>query len=581
MRELVFPDPVEQTADLFDREGALEEIHLALQHRTRRCIVILGGRLVGKTSLLNVVAESAERRLSWGVIRLAHTSTRDHFAAEIVQGIRHAVDPDRRLAAAHEEEEVFRFPTVGGFVRAAEEFAARAPERRFLLCIDEFDSLLHGCSDDESRQILDLVLHLIEHTRLPIRFLVTMAEVPQRVLLSYASPFVNQSTIVELEPWLRPEAGRFADWLVGDALVLDEPTQRALYEAAGGHPYFTKAVLQTMLAGRRQPGDGVPAMAVRAAVASAARSPEVALALSNIAEAHLPEPAVRLLDRAAGSPNGLGPRVIRELGTPEAVVQMLLRRGMLSADDTQYRLRLGLWRQWRGSGSDGLPARAGRATRAVRLTRRWLGRRAIRLALVVLACSGLVALAVTQVFLGSADADVSDCTGRGAGLQAHLSYPSHVSVGDNQNLGITLSNDAAESVNGTAVVTFPPVGAGRVDVRSDNKVRLDNLGPGEQQTLEVAFTYRQPGRVIPDTVAGMAVLLRISADGSSCRPERWSIPVAPVPHLGNLRKVVLALIALVALPLTIEMLARKLGESRASRQVQDRPAGPHSAGTRG
>jgi hypothetical protein len=583
MRDLVFPDPVEQPDDLFDRDEAIREIDAALRGRTRRCVVILGGRLVGKTSLLNVVADAAERQLPWTVVRLAHTNTRAQFAAEIVEGIRHAVDPDRRPAAARfggreafrrAGREAFQFSTVVEFVQLAEGLAGRAPDRRFLLLIDEFDSLLQGCSEVEGRQILDLVLHLIEHTRLPIRFVVTMAEVPQRVRNSYPSPFVNQSTIVELEPWHRRQADQFVEWLAGGSPVLTEPARRAVYEAAGGHPYLTKAVLAALPAGST-PDDPVPVVAVQRAAAAAARSPEVMLALSNI-EALLPDPAVRLLDRVAGSRNGLAAKEIREFTGPQSAAELLVRRGMLTADGGRYRLRLGLWRLWRGA--DAGERSPDRPTRRLRLVPRWLGRRAILVVLLLLALTGLAALAGFGRFLGTTTDELAGCTGRGTGLHAQVSHPAHVSVADSQSLQITIINDAATNFSGTAVVIFPRPAAGHVDIRGANRSRLDDLGPGEQQTFEVAFTYRQPGRVVPQTAAGMPVQLRISASGWFCQPPPVAIPIAPVLHLGALRNAVFALVALFAVPLVVELVARRLAEGRAARRPAQRsarkPAGP-------
>jgi len=57
--ELNFPNPVETLADLFDRDAELELVLTALRSPTRRPIVIMGERVMGKTSLLNVAAEAA------------------------------------------------------------------------------------------------------------------------------------------------------------------------------------------------------------------------------------------------------------------------------------------------------------------------------------------------------------------------------------------------------------------------------------------------------------------------------------------------------------------------------------------
>ncbi len=570
MHGLTFPGAVEESQEFFDRDGPMAKIHAALQSRAGRTVVILGGRLVGKTSLLNVVAQWAEHQASFVVVRLAHAGSREELAAEIVHGIHEKVDPDGSTTDERfDHDGRFTFSTVARFVRTVQDLADRAPGSRFLLCIDEFDSLLQGCSDDEAGRILDLVLFLTEHAKLPIRFLFTISQVPERVRLSYSSPFLNQSTIVELRPWSATESREFTEWLLGDRLELDETAQGVLFRAAGGHPYFTKAVLQALLDAHRTSPAGVhpsPVDAMDAAVQTAGRSREVAVALANIADVHLSSKAILLLDRAAINSAGLGRRDIRDLGPSDGVLETLTENGFLSSDGRGYSLRLGLWRQWRAARLEGgRAAHGGPVAGLGQAFQRLIGGKAVKPALLsLLAVMLLTAVLGTVFFLPSASITAGDCTGTGSGLRARVSYPSYVSSGDEQRLQVKVTNDSSsvQPVVGSAVVNFPSAQSARMNVTTDNAISFDNLSPGEQQTLVVAFTYAQPGRLLPDTGSRVPVELRMSAAGTSCPTKRWSMTVAPVPHLRDLRKAIFGLIGLVGIPLLVDWFGRRLGGRR-------------------
>jgi hypothetical protein len=588
VRDLTFPDPVEDARELFDRDKPLTKIREALRSRARRSIVILGGRLIGKTSVLNVAAQWAEQDASFSVVKLSRAGSRKELAAEIYQGIRDQVDPDgRQPPELFDDDGMLKFSTTVGFIRVVRGLTDRAPASRFLLCVDEFDSLLEGCSDSETRQILDFVPHLTEGSRLPIRFLFTISQVPDRIRLAYRSPFLNQSTIVELPPWSATESREFVSWLLGDDLELDEAAQRELFGVAGGHPYFTKALLQALLDAHPSPPgrDRVAAGSVAAAAAAAARSRTVTFALSNIAEAHLPAAAIALLDKAAGSAGGLGAKDIRELRPGDGVLEQLTEGGYLDHDGAgRYSLRLGMWRYWRASRLGGGAQRARWLVARARASRRLLDTKAVRPTLLATLGSLVLVLALgTLLFLPSSNATARGCAGAAAGVRARVSYPSHVSSGDEHRLQLRVMNDAAGGapVGGSAVVGFPRPASGEVNVTSDNALNFDRLGAGEQLTLFVTFTYAQQRRLLPDTRGGVPVELHMSANGALCGTERWSMAIAPVPHLRALGRGIEGLIALVVVPLLIQLLGDALSGSRAGGSPDPAAASSDSTVARG
>jgi hypothetical protein len=567
-RDLVFPDAVEGAQDLFDRRRQLDEVQKALRAPARRTVVLLGGRLLGKTSVLNVVTHWAEDHGSYVVVRLAHAGSREAFMAEIVHGIHDRVGAGRSITRElFGRNGTLRTTTVARFVKTIQELAARVPRMRFLLCVDELDSLLQGCSDETARELLDLLLYLTEHARVPIRFLFTMSRVPERVRLSYGSPFLNQATIVELRPWSAPEAREFADWLLGDRPPLDEAGHAALFAATGGHPYFTKAVLRALQDGPRPaPAGSEPQpAAIASAVRRAACSREVDIALSNLLGVYLPAGAPAVLDRAADSPTGVAAASIRDAAPADETFERLVDAGLLTRDGRRYLLRLGLWRQWR-SVRGASTRRPRRWVGLVRAVRRFLGGRAARVGLL----SSVVLLLALAFGPGALFPDksttIAGCPGPSRGLRVHASYPSYVSTGDEHELRVRVEHDGTDPdpIDGYVGVEFPAGGSGRVDRHGDTGLTFDRLRPGEQRTLTVAFTHTQPGRLLPDTRPGVPVVLTVQAAGRPCRAERWSIPVAPLPYLRNIQNGALGLVFLLPVPLLIELLARRISEHRTS-----------------
>lgn len=587
-RDLVFPEAVEAASDLFGREAQVRRVQEALGRAGRLTVVLLGGRLVGKTSVLNVVAQWAEAEASYQVIRLAHAGSREELMAEIVHGIHERVGASRSTNRELTRQDALRNSTVARFVKLVHELAGRAPHSRFLLCVDEFDSLLQGCPDGTARQLLDLVTYLTEQARLPTRFLFTMSRVPEVIARSYGSPFLNQATIVELGPWPEGQTRQFADWLLGGRLRMDPTGHAALFAATGGHPYVTKAVLQELLEAEPATADpvaaaaayaaAVDAAAVDAAVAAAVRSREVDIALSNIASVYLPDGAVPVLDRAATSPTGLTHASIRDLPAPDTILDTLTEAGLLTREHRHYRLRLGMWRQWRRlpHPPDSRPGPLARLIGLIRLVRRsrpirWPApgnRLRAGLAATLLLLLGLAY--GPQLLFSDQRQTIRPCDGTASGLRVTASYPAYLSAGDQHQLQIQVANTGtgAAPVTGTLVVNFPEGGPGPVTIHGDNGASFEQLRPGQQQTLQVSFTHRQPGRPLPRTRPAVPAQLVVQTAAASCASHSWTMPVAPLPYLRQLQRGAVTLVAVLAIPLVIDLLIHRISSHRTGSRTR-------------
>ena len=311
--ELNFPNPVTTAQDFFDREKALAEIQQTLQSTTRRPIAILGERKTGKTSLLNRVTEWVEQAGLAVVLHLPHAYVRDDLAAEIIYGICFEVGLSPQQTGLLDDQGQFRLTSVNEFVHTLRQLIASKPGIQFVICIDEIDSLLKKCDDTAANEILDFILHLIEQARLPLHFLFTMTQITEQILRSYTSPFLSSTKLIRLAPWNLVESSQFVSWLLQDYLAVDPDIHRQIFAAAGGHPYFTKALLNALLEQVQADSPPLPLTSalVDAAVTDCVSSLEVDFTLANIAEAHLspPEHQIRIYSNPKWTPGKRSQRV--------------------------------------------------------------------------------------------------------------------------------------------------------------------------------------------------------------------------------------------------------------------------------
>jgi hypothetical protein len=286
--ELNFPNPVETRADLFDRTDELRLLQETLLSPARRAAVIMGERVTGKTSLLNVVVEWASREAGFKVLQLPHASTREALAEEMLEGMAAQMRTSLRRLGLREADGQFRLATVSEFSRKALTVSGQAVGVRFLVCLEELDSLLVKCSDGVAEQILDFLLHVVATPGLPVKFVCTMSRTAPHILRSDASPFLSAARIAVLAPWTFELARPFVDELLGDGLVLDDAAHRLLFAMGGGHPYLTKAILQSLheLYRHAPAGAVLGAADVRAATAATVASPEVDFTLDNVVRVH-------------------------------------------------------------------------------------------------------------------------------------------------------------------------------------------------------------------------------------------------------------------------------------------------------
>jgi len=345
--ELNFPNPINSSSDLFDRDAELVLIQDTLRSPARRPIVIMGERVMGKTSLLNVALEWSKLEPQFSVQTLPHVISRDTFMEEILDGMAAEAGTTLFRLGLRNAQGQFCMPTITEFVRVAGELSAGVPGKTFLLCLEELDSMLVNCPDDASaNQILGFILHVIDKTSLPIKFIFTLTRMAPQILHSDASQFMSSARIAFLAPWTPDEVRAFVARLLQGTCTFDENAHQLLFAAGGGHPYLTKALLHTLREMDRPaaPDAVVTVDDLRDAIDAAVKSTAVDFTLDNIVTAHFTVEELGVLRQLAF---GTGTVNAAEIDGPPGVVHGLLQRRYLRADDAgRYTQAFGLLGEW-------------------------------------------------------------------------------------------------------------------------------------------------------------------------------------------------------------------------------------------
>ncbi len=354
--ELNFPNPVERPTDLFDRAFQLELIRETVTSPARRIAVIMGERVTGKTSLLNVVHAWAAAEPGLAVLRLAPVTSQAKLIEEILEGMASEADTSLYQLGYRDAAGGFTRSTAAGFTAVAAELSAKV-NRTFLVCLDELDSMLVNCRDDQSAtEILDFIMY-VSNISLPVRFVFTLTRATPQIMRADATPFITAARIADLTPWTEQETRLFVEGLLSPSLAVDDSAHRLLYIEGGGHPYLTKAILQRLVDTANADGEAISADQIRAAVAAALATHEVHLTLSNIVTAHFSPDETVVLQRLARASK---PLAADEFASTMSAFSELRRRHYVEPAGDGFVLAFGLLGRWlvgqaRGGGNhDGL-----------------------------------------------------------------------------------------------------------------------------------------------------------------------------------------------------------------------------------
>lgn len=254
MMNLNFPNAIFDESDFYGRQDELSAICQTLINKQRVPIFVVGERRIGKTSLQNIaikqVISNEQYRLNGYHIEPRGIASYSQFAIAILRQLTTGVNA--ASAATLSLPQVIT--TIEEFEEALRNILERL-ERDVIICVDEFDVIIHTLHEDRST-LIGMLYHLIEKTRLPIYFFFTVTSIPQEMEDEYSSTLTSVSQIIELKPLKLEEVCTLTRNVTQDRFAWPDAALDRLFVLSGGHPYITKLILSCLPLER--PSGGLP-----------------------------------------------------------------------------------------------------------------------------------------------------------------------------------------------------------------------------------------------------------------------------------------------------------------------------------
>ena len=350
----VFPGQVRSRADLCGRARELTTINDILTDSAHKLILVMGEPRIGKTSLLTVSARLWEETAGGAVTALKiepqGITSREQFAHELWDGIAASLDADEAPGAPS-----FAFPTVAGFARRLDRLTGQVPGQKFVVYVDEFDTILRACRHrndlKEAEGTLGLVRHLIESCALPLVFVFSaMPDVDKLIGHSLDSPITNNGITISLGLLTLAATEELVEQLLAGYTGLAGLDLAQIHEISGGHPYMIKLVLVKLLEQLSETGADYAPWLLGAAVQAAVRDPQANSTFTRIYRADHFNDAERylLLWRAGAGRPLLASEVVGASPEVRTAARQLMKRGYLlqRGDDGTYDWVITLFQDW-------------------------------------------------------------------------------------------------------------------------------------------------------------------------------------------------------------------------------------------
>jgi DNA-binding winged helix-turn-helix (wHTH) protein len=354
--ELNFPNPVQDEKDFYGRQADLERIEQVLLSENHKPVIVLGERRIGKTSLQLVTSKRVTTRGEGRFVPLllppaSAIHSFEDYAREMLQSLCSYLGKGLHEAGLTDEKGRIRMATIGQFMDAIASLLDGAPEKSFIVCVDEFDAVLRNCNAAEADRILALTEHISERSGLPLFIYFTMTRLPETMISSLPSPLISKSESVELGPFSRSETVEMVTGLLEDQVVLEDAAMERLLHLSGGHPYFVKLLLDHLLTRHgKGPGLIISQQMLEQVIPEAARDPRARHALDNIYKVHFTRPERQLALLLAERGAGIADEELRVLGAEfVTAAKRLERRGYLTLrEGLGYAFRVQFLGRWLG-----------------------------------------------------------------------------------------------------------------------------------------------------------------------------------------------------------------------------------------
>ncbi len=283
-----FSAPVQRKADLYGRDAEYEQIVQALTARDTS-IIILGERLIGKTSLHNVVVN----RLADDprVVPLMLPSAQaihsfEDYVREILQSLTKTLGKPLQSTGIVGKKGELHLDAFGQFEVVVARLLADEPSGHYILCLDEFDNIFHQLSAADSQKALGFTQYLIERPALPFTIFFTMTGVPDAIVHAYPSTLFSGTLTVRLSPLTDDSTLAMLTDYLPENVSLPADTRALFLRLAGGHPYFTKLLLKHIWYLKHPAGEEFTPLALEQRMRDAVDDAGVRRTLENIFTVH-------------------------------------------------------------------------------------------------------------------------------------------------------------------------------------------------------------------------------------------------------------------------------------------------------
>jgi hypothetical protein len=372
MKPLFFPDSIQEEADFYGRSAELEKLVGEFPKEWIRPRLILGGRRIGKTSLLNILvkrlmARVAPARMAGPVDQSAYVtnlstlsigtsgiSSFDAFTNAILRSLAGCIGESANLGSLL----TYATQSAETFLQALSDLAEHLPNWHFLLAIDEFDEVVRATDTEDTHlhrihpdlpQILKIIDALSSPaSNLPFTLLLTMTEIPQALVIKYSPAFLTRAVLVELGPLSQEETNDLVTGILEEDLVCSEQALNWLFQTSGGIPYVTKLLLDHLIKkAARQGRTSVTPALMTDSLQDATRDPRARFALQNIYRVHLTNEEKKILLLLAAQRAPVSLRQLQKGGPALSIAaEKLMRRHYVQLTEQGCELRIGFWADW-------------------------------------------------------------------------------------------------------------------------------------------------------------------------------------------------------------------------------------------
>jgi hypothetical protein len=248
MLELNFPNAVRNEKDFFGRKIELDNIVQVLL--AKQPVLIKAERRFGKTSVQNValsrLGKCEDPQFVPLLIEPQGIKTLDEFAVNILQKTSSILGKSLNHIGLVNVRGQFHIETVSQFDGAITRLLNESSKAMFVLCIDEIDEIIRNVGGELSKT-MGLLSYLSEKSTLPINLFFTMTRLPEALQDSFPTPFTNIVEIVELPLFTEETTQEMINKFLEDKFLYSEQEVSWLYRMGGGHPYFTKLLISSLL----------------------------------------------------------------------------------------------------------------------------------------------------------------------------------------------------------------------------------------------------------------------------------------------------------------------------------------------